>query len=1558
MATDERFKKKTEQLRILLDDLKKLSRFDSSTVPTMQRIDVIRDPYNMEEWQALVRAFHKEGGVELYMKMLTSLSPDASNVPDNLQRPMEWSTLNVLNYVALFPDPKTTFVDCGGLKFLLSLLKHHACQGLMLRFESRNTLRFAVSTLSNLSMEPELKSCFHQELAADVLACYLDVPDAPCKLSALRALARVSTEQDLDIICNAQGAISLLTDMVNRPSYKDYTALENILYPATGLVETLTMVSITAGIRRKTLQPGAELDEEALQELLPELRAKLKVETEKRDYTLEWGDIAVHPTRRSVQKWPKAGDGLIYVPYKVSVAFYDGDVKKIEEAALEFEKKTCVRFIPRSNEADYIYIHAWEGNWSFLGHQGGDQALSLVPGKVTKGTVLHELMHALGFHHEHCRSDRDDHVWVLSDNIKEDWKDAIEKKTSHGHNLTTPYDYSSITHYSMIAGSKDEQSPTMIPKNMRRMRRFGGCHTLSDGDVMKIEKMFDCEPATSGPSDAAEAWPSSDTGASRMHKDAGTTLDRSTIESLVGVWDKSNVEENEDSFKDPPVRCGGVKDGLSSQTVCHWPQHDDGNVYIPVKVSADFYDYDVEAINSAKQEFEKKTCIRFCPHGNEEDFIHIQALEGFPSRNWSFLGRQGGDQALSLEPGKVTKGVVLHELMHALGFHHEHCRSDRDDHVWVVSENVKDEWKGDVVKIKSTPHDLVTPYDCSSIMHYTMTAGSVDERNPTIIPKNPLLMLHMGHGNSLSSCDATKVQKLYGYEPLKQEIPQEGTNNLACEHAQKSEEAQDNVEHGVGAWKKKTKEEIEQEAEIKGIEWKRVTGPLMSVLTDLMELSCFDRSAVPLLQSLLDILQLERPEKDKEVLFEAYMENGGSVLMKKMMESLKPDGARMHILSLTQNICMAHSKYNISTGGKAFEKNGDIVGDDSEEIVKWPLHEDGNVYIPYNISTAFASEDKLTIDQAISELKQKTCVHLIERKEEPDYINFQALEGSWSFLGKKGGAQSVSLEPGKVEKGTVLHELMHALGFQHEHCRSDRDQYIKVQEDNIKEDELSQFKCRDSSDHDLGLPYDYVSIMHYERWSSSADHFSPTIIPIPNERTPIGQRGCLSPFDVLKIKRMYKSISEDTSAEDEQELEKAGVETKELISRITVDSSTEIAARLKECQETLKEVADDSDCGETLRKDMQMASNMLKIFENMPPEIVGSTISMASNLMRGSTNGEKEKLSELCGQALTFMGNAPEEMSANVMRSMETVSADMLPVILRSLKDMSPEMVGSLLRTSSFMSASNDVSRPTESMSPDRLADVYKLYSQMPPELLKSILTMQSNNLQVSGNPGSELTANITRSMATMSPDMLSNLFGLCAQMPPEMLRTLTMQSNMIQGNAQLNPPADPRPQNDDSIDLGPLPPGWEENVHTDGRTYYTNHNTQKTQWEDPRLQNCGATGPMLASLMNMGLKLMQVNPQLEAPVPLSSEKKVKPNDLGPLPPGWEESVRADGRSYFIDHKNKKTQWEDPRLQNLAAAGPITEESEDQEKKTEESQTQEHDASEISDNPGEECKQK
>lgn len=36
---------------------------------------------------------------------------------------------------------------------------------------------------------------------------------------------------------------------------------------------------------------------------------------------------------------------------------------------------------------------------------------------------------------------------------------------------------------------------------------------------------------------------------------------------------------------------------------------------------------------------------------------------------------------------------------------------------------------------------------------------------------------------------------------------------------------------------------------------------------------------------------------------------------------------------------------------------------------------------------------------------------------------------------------------------------------------------------------------------------------------------------------------------------------------------------------------------------------------------------------------------------------------------------------------------------------------------------------------------------------------------------------------------------------------------------------------------------------------------------------------------------------------------------MGQLPNGWEKRVQPDGRCYFVNHKSRITQWEDPRTQ-------------------------------------------
>ncbi|XP_044132288.1 E3 ubiquitin-protein ligase NEDD4-like isoform X6 [Bufo gargarizans] len=102
------------------------------------------------------------------------------------------------------------------------------------------------------------------------------------------------------------------------------------------------------------------------------------------------------------------------------------------------------------------------------------------------------------------------------------------------------------------------------------------------------------------------------------------------------------------------------------------------------------------------------------------------------------------------------------------------------------------------------------------------------------------------------------------------------------------------------------------------------------------------------------------------------------------------------------------------------------------------------------------------------------------------------------------------------------------------------------------------------------------------------------------------------------------------------------------------------------------------------------------------------------------------------------------------------------------------------------------------------------------------------------------------------------------------------------------------------------------------------------------RLRSCSVTDGVAEQV-----HLAMEDPRLKFPVHMRTKASLNPNDLGPLPPGWEERIHLDGRTFYIDHRSqglmcgdngngrlvpsydsKLTQWEDPRLQNPAITGP------------------------------------
>ncbi|CAG5103570.1 Oidioi.mRNA.OKI2018_I69.chr1.g831.t1.cds, partial [Oikopleura dioica] len=215
------------------------------------------------------------------------------------------------------------------------------------------------------------------------------------------------------------------------------------------------------------------------------------------------------------------------------------------------------------------------------------------------------------------------------------------------------------------------------------------------------------------------------------------------------------------------------------------------------------------------------------------------------------------------------------------------------------------------------------------------------------------------------------------------------------------------------------------------------------------------------------------------------------------------------------------------------DENGLMARSNQKNAPQWKEKKINGVYqVPFKFGSiaefGFSQSTKNSIREHLDWFNSETKKCIVFKEDDSDSFNGARLKiigaqsGCWSYIGKLHKEQLISLGSGCHTLGRSLHEFFHALGFLHEHQRPDRDNFVDIHWENIRNGHASDFSkisMNQFSDNFIG--YDINSVMHY-----STDAFSngngPTLTlksglnPITN-----GQRLRPTTKDMMGICKSY-----------------------------------------------------------------------------------------------------------------------------------------------------------------------------------------------------------------------------------------------------------------------------------------------------------------------------------------------------------------------------------------------------------------------------------------------------
>jgi hypothetical protein len=190
------------------------------------------------------------------------------------------------------------------------------------------------------------------------------------------------------------------------------------------------------------------------------------------------------------------------IPYEMAPNFSEAERARIREGMDTWQRVAPVTFVPRTTQSGFLAVTRDEvvdpttasPCFAAVGHQLGRMSRINLGASCSAAsrTIIHELGHVLGFHHEHQRSDRDSYVTIDLGNVAANARFAFDKYTFPA---VGPYDFGSVMHYLSTAFALDVSRPTIIPKPQFQSEAatMGRGPTASDNDHNHMALLYNSQ---------------------------------------------------------------------------------------------------------------------------------------------------------------------------------------------------------------------------------------------------------------------------------------------------------------------------------------------------------------------------------------------------------------------------------------------------------------------------------------------------------------------------------------------------------------------------------------------------------------------------------------------------------------------------------------------------------------------------------------------------------------------------------------------------------------------------------------------------------------------------------------------------------------------------------------------------------------------------------------------------------------------------------------------------------------------------------------------------------